>query len=231
MNYKEIIKAQADEVTRTRRKNLQFLVTKFGSQKALAIALSRTPSQIGQLVRDNSPKGIGDDLSRTIESTLGLEPGYLDKKVERASNPNVKPLSKKESKVNRIPLLSTVQAGLPTDHGDLCYDEFVEVPGNLPKGCYALKVTGDSMSPLIDDGDMVVVDPSRWPKPGDCIVARSEIESLSEATVKRYYPVGFDAAGREIFEARPLNEMYPVMHSVDQKLEIVGTVCKLIKDM
>lgn len=231
MNYKEIIKAQADEVTRTRRKNLQFLVTKYGSQKALAIALSRTPSQIGQLVRDNSPKGIGDDLSRTIESTLGLEPGYLDKKVERALNPNVKPLSKNESKVNRIPLLSTVQAGLPTDHGDLCYDEFVEVPGNLPKGCYALKVTGDSMSPLIDDGDMVVVDPSRWPKPGDCIVARSEIESLSEATVKRYYPVGFDAAGREIFEARPLNEMYPVMHSVDQKLEIIGTVCKLIKDM
>ena len=231
MNYKEIIKAQTDEVTRTRRKNLQFLVTKFGSQKALAIALSRTPSQIGQLVRDNSPKGIGDDLSRSIESTLGLEHGFLDKKVDREPIVNVRPLSKKESKIKRIPLLSTVQAGMPTDHGDLCFDEYIEVFGDLPSGCYGLKVTGDSMTPLIDDGDVVVVDPNRWPSPGDYIVARSELSNLSEATVKRYYPVGYDDDGREIFEARPLNNLYPPMHSVLQKLVIIGTVCKLLKDL
>ena len=229
MNYKDLLKAQADELTRTRRKNLQFLVAKFGSQKALAIALSRTPSQIGQLVRDNSPKGIGDDLSRSIETTLGLEPGYLDK--EAAPIPAVEPKVMPKTSVTKIPLLSSVQAGLPTDHGDLCYDEFVEVPGELPNGCYALKVSGDSMSPLMDDGDVVVVDPDRWPRPGDCIVARSELENLSEATVKRYYPVGFDETGREVFEARPFNSLFPVMHSAHQKLEVIGTVCKLIKDM
>lgn len=229
MNYKDMIKVHKDEQTRTRRKNLQALVARYGGQKALAIALSRTPSQISQLVRDNSPKGIGDDLTRAIEKDLGLEPGYLDKPFSNFAN--TESLVKAEFKTTRVPLLSVVQAGSPTDHGDLCYDEYIEVPGSLPKGCYALKVSGDSMSPLIDDGDMVVVDPDRWPKPGDCIVARSELENLSEATVKRYYPVGFDASGREIFEARPFNEMYPVMHSVDQKLEIVGTVCKLIKDM
>lgn len=231
MNYKEIIKAQADEVTRTRRKNLQFLVTQYGSQKALAIALSRTPSQIGQLVRDNSPKGIGDDLSRAIESTLGLETGYLDRVRNDEQSVKVRQLTKAEYKVNRLPLLSTVQAGMPTDHGDICYDEYIEVYGDLPSGCYALRVTGDSMSPLMDNGDIVVVDPNRWPKVGDCIVARSGLENLSEATVKRYYPTGFDTEGREIFEARPFNEMYPTMHSVQQKLEVIGTVCKLIKDM
>ena len=87
------------------------------------------------------------------------------------------------------------------------------------------------MSPLIDDGDVVVVDPARWPKPGDCIVARSELENLSEVTVKRYYPIGFDNEGRETYEARPFNEVYPIMNSVDQRLVIIGTVCKLIKDM
>lgn len=229
MNYKELLKAQTDEITKIRRKNLQFLVAKFGSQKALAIALSRTPSQINQLVKDGSPKVIGDDLTRNIESTLNLEPGFLDRSVE--GKHIEKPSIAVTKKFSRIPLLSSVQAGCPTDHGDICYDEYIEVPGSLPNGCYALKVSGDSMSPLIDNGDVVVVDPNRWPKPGDCIVARSNLENLSEATVKRYYPVGFDASGREVFEARPFNEMYPVMHSVDQKLEIVGTVCKLIKDM
>ena len=111
------------------------------------------------------------------------------------------------------------------------YNEYIEVFGDLPDGCYGLKVKGDSMTPLIDDGDIVVVDPNRWPKPGDYIVARSELENLAEATVKRYYPVGFDESGIEIFEARPLNTMYATMHSVEQKLVIVGTVCKLMKDL
>lgn len=229
MNYKDMIKAQIDEVTRVRRKNLQFLVAKYGSQQALAIALSRTPSQISQLVRDNSTKGIGDDLSRAIEETLNLEPGYLDRKVNIDNN--VQKLAAKEKTINRLPVLSCVQAGLPTDHGDLCFDEYVEILGNLPKGCYALKVTGDSMSPLINNGDIVVVDPGRWPSPGDCIVARSALENLSDATVKQYYPIGFVADGREVFEARPINKLYPIMHSVEQKLEVIGTVCKLIKDM
>lgn len=227
MQYKEVLKEERESRDKIRRDNLQKLVAKFGSQKALAIAISRSPSQIGNILRGIAP--VGDTLKEHVENTLNLEQGFLDR-VDNAFH-NAQPLSKDENSATRIPLLSVVQAGIPTDHGDLCYDEFIEVPGNLPKGSYALKVTGDSMSPLIDDGDLVVVDPGRWPKPGDCIVARSGLENLSEATVKRYYPVGFDASGREIFEARPFNEMYPVMHSVDQKLEIIGTVCKLIKDM
>lgn len=231
MNYKDLIKAQGDEITRTRRKNLQFLVAKFGSQKALAIALSRTQSQISQLVSEGSKKTIGDDLIRDIEKTLKLETGSLDRKSEASKIAATIAPAASAVKLTRVPLLSCVQAGLPTDHGDLCHDEFVEIPGTLPNGCYALKVAGDSMSPLIDEGDVVIVDPNRWPKPGDCIVARSELENLSEATIKRYYPVGFDETGREVFEARPFNTEYATMHSAHQKLEVIGTVCKLIKDM
>ena len=231
MNYKDLIKAQGDEITRTRRKNLQLLVAKYGSQKALAIALSRTQSQICQLVSENSKKTIGDDLIRDIENTLNLEAGSLDKKAEPKEIVATVAPDVKTPSFTRVPLLSCVQAGLPTDHGDLCHDEFVEIPGELPNGCYALRVNGDSMSPLIDEGDVVVIDPNRWPRPGDCIIARSELENLSEATIKRYYPIGFDAEGREIFEARAFNPEYPTMHSDHQKLEVIGTVCKLIKDM
>lgn len=227
MKYKETLKEERDSRDKVRRDNLQKLVAKYGSQKALAIAVSRSPAQIGNLLRGVIP--FGDTLKDHLEESLGLEQGYLDRKIRK--DYNAKPLKPEDKKTQRIPLLSSVQAGVPTDHGDLCFDDFIEVPGQISKGCYALRVSGDSMSPLIDDGDIVVVDPDRWPKPGDCIVARSTLENLNEATVKRYYPVGFDSTGREVFEARPINEMYPAMHSIEQKLEVIGTVCKLIKEM
>ena len=229
MSVEQLTKQYREDRDNTRRENLKQLVARFGSARALAIAVSKTPQQIGQLLRGESP--IGDRIAADIEKKLNLLSGSLDNKSNTDAPSEPKPQIKKFSAFSRIPLLSSVQAGLPTDHGDLCYDEFVEVPGELPNGCYALKVSGDSMSPLMDEGDVVVVDPGRWPKPGDCIVARSELENLSAATVKRYYPIGFDETGREVFEARPFNTEYPVMHSVDQKLSVVGTVCKLIKDM
>lgn len=231
MNYKDHLSQERKERDAIRQKNLQKLVARYGSIRALAIAISRSPNQIGETLNGRRP--FGDTIAQHIESSLDLKPGYLDDQNAATPeiNANVRQLNKDEKKVTRIPLLSSVQAGSPTDHGDITYDEYIEVPGALPSGCYALKVVGDSMSPLMDEGDVVVVDPNRWPKPGDCIVARSELENLSEATVKRYYPIGFDETGREVFEARPFNDMYPVMHSSHQKLSVIGTVCKLIKDM
>lgn len=227
MQYKEVLKVERESRDKIRRDNLQKLVARFGSQKALAIAISRSPAQIGNIIRGVAP--FGDNLKDHIESSLNLDNGYLDRVGPGFSN--VHPLSSSERKTTHIPLLSVVQAGSPTDHGDCCFDEYIDVPGDFPSGCYALKVSGDSMSPLMDDGDVVIVDPNRWPRPGEYIVARSELENLNEATVKRYYPVGFDESGREIFEARPLNTFFPVMHSVHQKLRIIGTVCKLLKDL
>lgn len=218
-----------------RRRNLEKLVERYGSRRALALAITMTAQQLGEIL--NGKAGFGDRAAKRIETSLKVEPGFLDSKSIEDKIQRTEPATNNPGKTDpirnfsRIPLLSSVQAGLPTDHGDLCFDEYVEVPGATPKDCYALKVSGDSMSPLIDDGDVVIVDPNRWPKPGDCIVARSELENLAEATIKRYYPTGFDESGREIFEARPFNPEYPTMHSVDQKLRVVGTVCKLIKDM
>ena len=233
MNYQDLLKKQRSERDKIRLANLQTLIARYGSTRAFAIAISRSPAQIGNMSHGIRP--FGDTIKDHIEKTLELEPGYLDKNPE-LNRPQM--LVKEpsdylsvEKKFKKVPLLSSVQAGSPTDHGDITYDEYIDVPGTLPDGCYALKVVGDSMSPLMDEGDVVVVDPSRWPKPGDCIVARSELENLNDATVKRYFPVGFDETGREVFEARPFNSEYPVMHSVDQKLSVVGTVCKLIKDM
>lgn len=228
----EELQGKREELRKIRKTALTELVRKYGGVRALAVAISRPPEQLYTILSDR--RNIGDKLARSIEERLGLEKGVLDEPLqyqpmEAEAKPNEE---KKEAvKISRVPLLSCVQAGQPTDFGDIEFDEYVEVIGELPDGCYGLKVSGDSMLPLIDHGDVVIVDPNRWPRPGDCVVARSELENLSEATIKRYYPIGFDETGREIFEARPFNPEYPVMHSVHQKLEVIGTVCKLIKDM
>ena len=228
MDYKERLKKARDQMSATRRANLEALVSRYGSITALAIAVSRSPNQIGDLVRGYKP--IGEQLARHIESAVGLEPNHLDKDATGKPVNDGLPKST-EVRAVKVPLLSHVQAGTPWDQGDLCYDEYIEVIGNVDGSCYALRVNGDSMSPLIEDGDIVVVDPNRWPRPGDYVVARSALENINGATVKRYYPIGFDKTGREIFEARPLNTIYPTMHSVEQQLSICGTVCKLLKDL
>lgn len=220
------------ETVRSNRKAaLTELVRRYGGVRALAIAISRDPEQVYSLL--SGRRGVGDKLARSIEEKLELDPGYLDIAPEDSAAPSVtqSPTPQPSVVVSKLPLVSFVQAGSMTDIGDLCADETVEVIGEFPDGCFALRIKGDSMNPLMDEGDIIVVDPGRWPRPRDCVVARSGLENLNEATVKRYHPTGFDESGTEIFELRPLNPEYPIMHSINQKLEIIGTVCKLVKDM
>ena len=129
----------------------------------------------------------------------------------------------------QIPLISFIQAGTLTDISDLIPDEYIEAFGDHPDGCFALKVSGNSMTPVFDDGDVVIVDPSRSPKIGNYIIARSDLPGIDEATLKQYFEVDFDEEGRTIFELRPLNPMFPSVHSARHKLHIVGVVAELIK--
>ena len=36
---------------------------------------------------------------------------------------------------------------------------------------YVIRITGDSMQPRIEDGDLILVDYSKEPRPGDSVVA------------------------------------------------------------
>lgn len=134
-----------------------------------------------------------------------------------------------KKKRKQIPLISYVHAGALTDSGDIIPDEYIEAFGDHPDGCFALRVVGESMTPVFDDGDYVIVDPGRAPKVGSYVVARSELSGLPEATLKQYFELSFDDQGRKIFELRPLNTGYPSMHSVKNKLHVIGVVTELIK--
>ena len=221
MTYMDKIIKQRKVRDANRRKNLEKLVQKYGGVTALAIALSRSPQQINNML--NGKKSFGDGITQYIEDTLELDNGYLD---EGHATGVLEPTAMPDK---QIPLISFVQAGQLTNTGDLIADEYVICYGDASPTSFALRVKGDSMTPVFDEGDIVIVDDQRSPSVGDYVVARSELDALEEATIKRYYISGYDEHGREIFELRPINPDYPAMNSQQLKLKVIGVVVEAIK--
>lgn len=67
------------DVHLVRRNNLQQLATRYRGVVALAHAIERDPSLISRYLTYPSPKGtrLGERMTRHIETTLGLERGWL----------------------------------------------------------------------------------------------------------------------------------------------------------
>ena len=127
---------------------------------------------------------------------------------------------------NRIPILSYVQAG---NWREIC-EQATAFDGNVeyvtasvaigPCG-FGLWIRGRSMTPMFNEGDLVIIDPDEQPRPGDYVVAKNGSE---EATFKKYRPRGIDESGQEVFELVPLNDDFPTMHSDRQHIEIIGVM-------
>lgn len=199
---------------------------KFAEQNGLG-----TAANFGHYITGRRP--MNAKIATAIAAGLGCQVAdfspRLAKEIEALQTGNLTLLDRKEIRRKRIPLVSSVHAGAATDSGDLIPDEYVEAFGEHPTGSFALHVEGDSMTPVFDGGDIVVVDPTRAPKIGCYVVARSEIAGLPEATLKQYFEVDFDEEGRTIYELRPLNPAYPTLHSIRHKMHILGVVAELIK--
>jgi len=127
---------------------------------------------------------------------------------------------------NRVPILSYVQAG---NWREMCeqattFDgnvEYVSASIDIGPCGFGLWLRGNSMTPLFNEGDLIIVDPDESPRPGDYVVAKNGGE---EATFKKYRPRGIDENGQEVFELVPLNDDYPPMHSDRQQIEIIGVM-------
>jgi repressor LexA len=115
-----------------------------------------------------------------------------------------------------MPIVGRVTAGLP----ELAFEE---IEGYFDqskwRGCFLLKVSGDSMiNAHIYDGDMVVVKPGKGALNNDIIVANFE----GETTVKRLKRTG------NTFILKPENDAYSVIKG---QFEIVGKVIGIIRQL
>ena len=126
----------------------------------------------------------------------------------------------------RVPVLDYVQAGqwtavnrLPDEIAEM--QETIVTDLELPPSTFALRIKGQSMEPRFSAGDIVVINPTIQPQPGDFVVATS---GDGEATFKQYRNGGRNEQGHEVFELWPLNPLYGPMRSDREQLAIVGVM-------
>ena len=121
----------------------------------------------------------------------------LDDEQEFKLNEDVLP-----NNLNVIPILGTVKAGYDWLAEENVVD-YVTLKENIPniKEYYALKITGDSMLPLLSEGDLVIVHDQDDVESGQTAVILINGE---EATVKKVVKTN------EGIELHSMNPYYPV---------------------
>ncbi|OJA74499.1 hypothetical protein BGV72_24405 [Burkholderia ubonensis] len=169
---------------------------------------------------EHDAPGIGQEsgliagLISHSEATIAKAPTRFDK--------NVEPVPKGR---RSIPVISYVQAGMMTEAMDpfALGEGFETVVTDLDvsDGSFWLKIKGISMLPEFPEGDMVLIDPSVTPLPGDFVVAKNTEE---EATFKKYRPRGTNDRGEAVFELVPLNDDFPTLYSERDHLRVIGVM-------
>lgn len=205
---------------RKRRKEMKL------TQKAVATFVGSSASAVTQWELDfTQPKG--ENLLKLAE-VLGCSPEWL----VTGKNSGIKepgPIGT-TPEINRIPVLSWVQAGPWTQTDSIeslrgC-TEWIETPLKLSDNAFALKVKGESMtSPhgmSIPDGSIVVVEPKVTcvEEAKDKIVIAQQ-DGSGEATIKRLIQDGGD------YYLLPLNPIFRTI-SVDERSRIIGIVKQII---
>lgn len=154
----------------------------------------------------------------------------LDVPMERTTDEMLKkigaiPLS--DIDTVKIPILGTVKAGYDylAQENIIDYIAF-KVDGTDKENYYALNIVGDSMEPLFDDGDTVIVHKQDDFENGDnCVV----LINGEEATVKKVYK------GTTGIELKAINPYYPPRiftkeEIKDLPVKVIGVVEKSIRN-
>jgi SOS-response transcriptional repressor LexA len=131
----------------------------------------------------------------------------------------------------RVPLISWVQAGAWKEVEDTFHpgqaDEWVASNGKCGEHAFALRIVGDSMEPVFQPGDIIIVDPDVAAETGKYVIAKIKNEKgeNGEATFKR-----FVRDGNNVY-LRPLNTAYDVLDMTDKEFYIVGCVVARVTEI
>lgn len=113
---------------------------------------------------------------KKLADALGVSADWLLGKEEMSNAKLTIP------EVSKVPILGKVAAGVPIyAQEDVTGSVLVEDP----EGMFALRVKGDSMSPRIMDGDLVIVHAQNYAEDGDLVIALDEKEEATCKVFKR----------------------------------------------
>jgi SOS-response transcriptional repressor LexA len=185
-----------------RHSNLLDLISKYGGQRQLADTIGKAPAQISQWVtrapnhRTGTPRVIGTASARDIETRCGLPEGWLDQ--ERASDfVVVKSLGETAPPSYVEEVLVRFYPGLSASAGPGFINESNQSPLGLkfraeslrrkgidPATAFVVYARGDSMEPLIYDGDSILLDASKTTVKDGCLYV---VEVDEDTLVKRLH--------------------------------------------
>lgn len=203
------------------------------SQRAFAARTSLSPSYINTLEKIYNPKtgkpysvttDVAMELSKAMFMNIEDLLNMLDKSQEFIVN-NTNKIDNLGNPVTSIPILGTVKAGydyLAQENWVGTIDVETSLVGN-GNDYFALKIIGDSMSPVLIQDDIVVIKKQNDFENGDIVVA---IVNGNEATIKK---------GKKTDSSitlQPLNTAYdPLVFTYDEVKSIPVTVVGIVKQL
>ncbi|MBR3246849.1 MAG: helix-turn-helix domain-containing protein [Clostridiales bacterium] len=191
--------------------NIDYYMNRMGlERKELAKALGVPYSSLTDWMNGNSYPRI--DKIQKMADFFGVEKSDL---VEPRS-------AMKSVKATKIPILGQVAAGpaiemIENIEGDIILDS------KLSEDCFALRIKGDSMSPRMESGDIVVVKKQPDIESGDLAIVAVDGEMATCKRVKKY---------RDGIELIPINPSYPTRFFTHEEIQslpvtIIGKVVEL----
>ncbi|MBX3474635.1 MAG: LexA family transcriptional regulator [Planctomycetes bacterium] len=157
-----------------------------------------------------------------LEDTESLTRDMLNRKMAERSREAVGAGQRAGSRM--IPLVSVTAAGRPLaafdDYPTGSGSEYVDCPRDvMDENAFALKISGDSMEPVIPDGSTIILAPNMVPREGKPVVVKLE---NGDVTCKVYQRRGENVIlapynpqhDVQIFSVRELQWIYPVMKVV-----------------
>jgi repressor LexA len=156
--------------------------------------------------------------------------GYIEREANTSRGLRLTPVGAPHPRrrVYHVPVVGRIAAGEPieaiTDPSDAVElgDDFAT------EDAYALRVRGKSMiEDLIDDGDLVVVQPAQTAANGEVVVAllMNGPSEHGEATLKRYYHE------RDRIRLQPANQAMQPIYVRPEDVQIQGKVVALIRQL
>jgi phage repressor protein C with HTH and peptisase S24 domain len=203
-------------VTGPRRRLLDLAQDRGVSLAGLSEMIGRNPSYLQQFIRKGSPRKLEEGDRRTLARFFGVGEAELGGAEEISL-----PAPRAEwAEVPRLPLGAAAGAGA-LGAGEEAFDTFrfskvwLREQGLANARLSAIRVQGDSMEPLLHDGDEILVDRAQRTVRDGIHVVR-----LGDALmVKRLAPA---SPGRAMLLSQ--NYAYPPIEVSLEELEIVGRV-------
>jgi repressor LexA len=177
-----------------------------------------------------SVRDIRDALRMSSTSVVQYHLDALEEEGEiRRSRDQSRTIRLSGSAALTVPVLGVIAAGSPfpavgsdTWHSEI--QETIEATSAMTRGrqVYALRVKGLSMvDALIDDGDVVIMEPSQEYRDGDVVAVR--IKDSGDVTLKRLYREG------DRIRLQPANALMAPIYVRADNIEVQGKLVGVIR--